>query len=75
MDGPARFFASHPIAYGLALAGAGGTAAYALTAALRPGERRRRLLFATLGVQCAAQFLGIVLATERSRYRSQKARS
>jgi hypothetical protein len=75
MDGPARFFASHPIAYSLALVGAGGTAIYALTAALHPGDRRRRLLFAALGIQCAAQFLGIVLATERSRLRSQQARS
>jgi hypothetical protein len=63
------------MAYGLALAGAGGTAIYALTVAMRPGGRRRRLLSAALGVQCAAQFLGIVLATERSRRRSRQATS
>jgi len=75
MDGPARFFAGHPMAYGLALASAGGTAIYALMVAMRPGERRRRLLFAALGVQCAGQVLGIVLATERSRRRSRWAGS
>jgi hypothetical protein len=33
VDGPVRFFAGHPMVYGLALAGAGGTALYALTVA------------------------------------------
>jgi hypothetical protein len=74
VDGPGRFFAGHPVAYGLALAGAGGTALYALTVAMRAGERRRRLLFAALGAQCAAQFLGIVLATERSRHGLRQAK-
>jgi hypothetical protein len=75
VDGPAGFFAGHPMAYGLALAGAGGTALYALTVAISPGERRRRRLFAALSVQCTAQFLGIVLATERARHRLRQATS
>lgn len=67
--GPARYFTLHPLVYGLSLAGSGGTALYALAVAARPG-RRRRVMWLALGAQCAAQFAGIVVATELTRYRA-----
>jgi hypothetical protein len=62
-DGPARYFADHPLAYGLSLAGSAGTALYALAVATRPGHRRR-VMWLALGAHCLAQFAGIVAATE-----------
>jgi len=71
---PARYFAEHPLAYGLALAGSGGAAVYAFGVAARPG-RPRRVLWLALGAQCAAQFAGIVVATEVMRRRDRLPRS
>ena len=67
--GPDRYLAGHPLAYCLSLAGSGGTALYALAVAARPG-RRHRVLWLALGAQCAAQFAGIVTATELARHRA-----
>lgn len=68
VDGPARYFADHPLAYGLALAGSAGTALYALAIAARPG-RPHRVMWLALGANCAAQAVGIIAATELSRRR------
>jgi hypothetical protein len=67
--GPARYFAGHPLAYGLSLAGSGGTALYTLAAAGRPGQRQR-VRWLALGALCAAQFAGIAAATELTRRRA-----
>ena len=67
--GPARYFADHPLPYGLSLAGSGGTALYALAVAARSGQRRR-LMWLALCALCAAQFAGIVVATELTRRRA-----
>jgi len=66
--GPARYFADHPLADGLSLAGSGGTALYALAVAARPGQRHR-VMWLALGAHCAAQFAGMVAATELTRRR------
>jgi hypothetical protein len=68
VTGPARYFAGHPLAYGLSLAGSGGTALYALAVAARSGQRHP-VRWLALGALCAAQFAGIVMATELTRRR------
>jgi hypothetical protein len=65
-NGPARYLADHPLAYALSLAGSGGTALYALAVAARPGHRHR-VMWLVLGAHCAAQFAGIMAATELAR--------
>jgi hypothetical protein len=57
------------VPYGLSLAGSGGTTLYALAVAARSGPRRR-VMWLALGAQCAAQFAGIVVATELTRRRA-----
>jgi hypothetical protein len=67
--GPAAFLAAHPLAYGLSLAGSGGAAVYGLTIARQ--DARHRVLWLALGAHCAAQFAGILIATEVARRRAQ----
>ena len=61
VEGPGRFFASHPAAYRLALAGSGGASAYAL---MRVGSPRgdRRPLWVALAVLEAGIAVGIMRA-------------
>jgi hypothetical protein len=61
VDGPGRFFASHPAAYRLSLAGSGGASAYAL---MRVGSPRGvgRLPWVALAVLEAAIAVGIMRA-------------
>ncbi len=60
-SGPGQYFAAHPAAYRLSLAGAGGTALYAAMRTLRtPGPRRVPWL--ALAVLEAAITCGIVCA-------------
>jgi hypothetical protein len=66
---PASFLAAHPFAYGLSLAGSAAAAVYGLMAARR--ETRHRVLWLALGAHCAAQFAGIVIATEVARRRER----
>jgi hypothetical protein len=40
-NGPGRYFADHPVAYGLSVAGAAGTAGYAAVRALRATGTKR----------------------------------
>lgn len=70
--GPAGFFLDHPLLYALSLAGAGGAATYALYRASVADRPSQRLAMAALGTQCAAEFIGILIATEvaRAQFRS-----
>ena len=59
--GPGRFFANHPAAYRLSLAGSGGASAYALMrVASPPGDRRPR--WVALAVLEAGIAVGIMRA-------------
>jgi hypothetical protein len=66
---PAAYLAAHPLAYGLSLAGSGAAAIYGLTVARQ--DARHRVLWLALGANCAAQFAGIVIATEIARRRAK----
>lgn len=61
VDGPGRFFASHPAAYRLSLAGSGGASAFALIDVGSPRGDRRRLWLA-LAVLEAGIAVGIMRA-------------
>ena len=67
--GPAAFLAAHAWAYGLSLAGSGTAAVYGIIRARR--GTRHRVLWLALGANCAAQFAGIVIATEAARRRAR----
>ena len=60
--GPGRFFAHHPVAYRLSLAGSCGASAYALLRVGSPGSDRRRPLWAALAVLEAGITAGIIRA-------------
>lgn len=59
--GPGRFFADHPVVYGLSLAGSTGTAAYAAVRALGATDARR-VSWAALALLEAAITAGIMKA-------------
>jgi hypothetical protein len=59
--GPGVYFASHPVAYHLSLAGSGGAAVYALVRAVRP-EGGRRWLWVALALLESGVTAGIVHA-------------
>ena len=61
MAGPGIYFASHPVAYRLSLAGSGGAAVYALVRAVRP-EGSRRWLWVALVLLESGVTAGIVHA-------------
>jgi len=68
--GPSEFFATHPVAYGLSLAGAGtATAVFALRAARSSGIRR--LGWAVLWALESAIFIGIVTTTANAKRAGQ----
>jgi hypothetical protein len=61
MAGPGIYFASHPVAYRLSLAGSGGAAVYALVRAVRH-EGSRRSLWVALALLESGVTVGIVHA-------------
>lgn len=63
---PGEYFATHPGAYALALAGAFGAALYAAMLAHREPSRRRAAAFTLLAVSTAVEGAGIVLARHRA---------
>ncbi len=66
IDGPASFFATHPVAYSLSLSGAGAaTAVFATRAARSSGIKRAG--WALLCALEAAIFMGIVTSTESAK--------
>lgn len=64
--GPGRFFAGHPTAFRLSLAGSSGASAYALIRARSP-RSTRRLPWAAMALLEAAITVGIVRARNSAR--------
>jgi hypothetical protein len=65
-NGPGRYFAEHPAAYRLALAGSAGTAAYAAVRAIR-ATGTQRVAWTALALLEAGIAAGIVNVRSRNR--------
>ena len=69
---PAQFFVEHPAVYVIAIVASAGTAVFAARRARREPSRWRRVAFAALAANCAAQCAGMIVTTEAVRAKGRR---